>query len=316
MSIDSSPKSAEHLPKPPWLRRRLPSGPAFERVRALLRKSRLHTVCEEAGCPNLWECFAGETATFMILGDRCTRDCRFCKVAHGVPEPADPQEPERVAEAAARLHLYYVVVTSVTRDDLPDGGAELFAQTVMAIRRKIPGVRVEVLIPDFDGDPVALKTVLSASPDVVNHNIETVARLYPIVRPAADYERSLTLHAQIRNLAPDMPTKSGLMLGLGETDEEIHAAISDLRRAGCSILTLGQYLQPSKAHLPVRRYITPETFGRWRETALAIGFAEAACGPLVRSSYRAGEIHRHLIGQAAGNSLKPFSNRRQRCKNT
>jgi len=297
MSIDISPKLNGSIPKPLWLRRRLPSGSVFGRVRALLRESRLHTVCEEAGCPNMWECFARETATFMILGDRCTRNCRFCGVTHGIPGPADPKEPERVAEAAARLHLRYIVVTSVTRDDLSDGGAALFAQTVIAICRKIPGARVEVLIPDFQGDTSALQTVLSASPDIVNHNMETVARLYAAARPGADYERSLTLLEKVRALAPDLPTKSGLMLGLGETDKEIHAALVDLRRVDCTILTLGQYLQPSKSHLPVRRYIAPEIFDRWRETALALGFAEAACGPLVRSSYRAAEIQGQVIGR-------------------
>ncbi len=278
-------------PKPPWLRRRLPTGPAYEEVRALLEKSRLHTVCQEACCPNLWECFSRKTSTFMILGSRCTRDCRFCAVGHGPPEPPDPQEPARVAAAAADLGLSYVVVTSVTRDDLADGGAGLFAETIRALCRAVARVRVEVLVPDFQGDGDALRTVLGAGPDVLNHNIETVPRLYPTVRPRAQYRRSLQLLARSREWAPAIPTKSGLMLGLGETDTEIRATLEELREAGCAILTLGQYLQPSAGHLPVMRFVPPEAFLGWRETGLAMGFSEVAAGPFVRSSYHARESY-------------------------
>mgnify|MGYP000992219951 CR=1 FL=1 len=275
------------LPKPAWLRRRLPSGPACEKVRGLLRQAQLHTVCQEAQCPNLFECFGGHTATFLILGDRCTRDCRFCAVVHGRPGPPDDDEPRRVAEAAARLALRYVVVTSVTRDDLPDGGARLFAATVEALRRRIDGVRVEVLIPDFRGSAEALETVLAAGPDVLNHNLETVARRYPEARPEADYRRSLSLLARSAALCPQIPTKSGLMLGLGEEAAEIRTALVDLRAAGVRLLTLGQYLQPSRRHLPVARYLPPEEFDRWRAAALDMGFAAVASGPFVRSSYQA-----------------------------
>lgn len=275
--------------KPPWLKRRLPNGPTCEQVRSLLRKGRLHTVCQEAGCPNLWECFSQKTSTFMILGATCTRDCRFCAVTHGRPAPPDPQEPKRVAQAAADLGLAYVVVTSVTRDDLADGGAGLFAATIRALRRKITGVRVEVLIPDFRGDAAALRTVLDAGPDVINHNIETVPRLYPSVRPQADYGQSLQLLDRCRQWAAHIPSKSGLMLGLGETDDEVRATLADLRRAGCAILTLGQYLQPSAAHLPVSCYVPPQSFLAWRDAGLAMGFSEVAAGPFVRSSYHARE---------------------------
>ena len=286
-------------PKPPWLRRRLPSGPNYERVRRLLRDGTLHTVCQSAQCPNQFECFDRRTATFMILGDCCTRDCRFCAVDHGPPGPADDDEPRRVAEAAARLELRYVVVTSVTRDDLADGGASLFAETIRALQRRLPGVRVEVLIPDFQGDAAALETVLAASPDVLNHNIETVARLYPAARPAAVYRRSLALLARSRRRAPQIPTKSGLMLGLGETDAEIHTTIEDLRAADVQLLTIGQYLQPTRRHLPVARYVPPEAFDRWRQEALAIGFRAVASAPLVRSSYQAEAMHAAAGGDPA-----------------
>jgi lipoic acid synthetase len=275
--------------KPEWLKRRLPAGGDFNPVRKLIEDGRLHTVCQEAKCPNIWECFSHRTATFLIMGDRCTRDCGFCSVAPGQPQPLDPGEPGRVAEAAARMGLSYVVVTSVTRDDLPDGGAGHFAATIRAIRELIPGAEIEVLIPDFKGDLDALHAVIAANPSVLNHNIETVPRLYPRVRPQADYRRSLELLERAAARQAGLATKSGLMLGLGEEREEVLDTLQDLRRAGCRILTLGQYLQPSAAHLPVVRYIAPQEFAALRREALAMGFSEAASGPFVRSSYHARE---------------------------
>jgi len=268
------------------LRRNVSSGP----VASLLRSGRLHSVCEEALCPNRGECFSRGTATFLILGDVCTRNCRFCAVRGGVPSPPDPDEPRRVAEAVSRLGLDYVVVTSVTRDDLPDGGAGHFAGTIAAIRRVSPEAGIEVLIPDFRGDESALGTVLGARPDVLNHNIETVPRLYPGARPGADYRRSLELLARVSAAAPSIPAKTGLMLGMGETRREIRDVLSDILETGCRMLTLGQYLQPSPDHLPVERYVTPREFDRWRRTALDMGFKAVASGPFVRSSYRAGEM--------------------------
>lgn len=281
-------------PKPPWLKRPIPSGATYQQIQKLLRKSQLHTVCQEARCPNLGECFSHGTATFLILGDRCTRNCGFCAVAHGPLGPPAPGEPARVADAVKGMRLRHVVVTSVTRDDLPDGGASHFAETIRAIRMNTPNAKVEVLIPDFQGSLPALKTVMDAQPHVLNHNIETVPRLYPSVRPGAIYERSLELLMRVRDLAPSIPTKSGLMLGLGETREEIHQTLLDLLHVGCSILTLGQYLQPTKEHFPVKRFIPPEEFDRWRESALHMGFAEVASGPFVRSSYHAQELFQGL----------------------
>ncbi len=280
--------------KPPWLRRRLPSGPDYEAVRALIRNGRLHTVCQEAKCPNQFECFSNRTATFLILGSRCTRDCRFCSVQSGPEGPPDLGEPQRVAQAARQLDLRYVVVTSVTRDDLEDGGAGIFADTIREIRRAIPQARVEVLIPDFQGDPAALETVLQAAPDVLNHNIETVPRLYPTVRPQARYDRSLALIRRVAAWEPVVPAKSGLMLGLGETDEEIRRTLADLLEAGCRLLTLGQYLQPSRRHLPVDRFVTPDEFKRWHRTARQMGFSQVASGPFVRSSYHARELFQKI----------------------
>ncbi len=287
--------------KPAWLKRKLPVGPEYEGVRALIESGKLHTVCQEARCPNIWECFSHRTATFLILGSHCTRNCRFCAVESGHPEPVDPAEPVRVAEAAETMGLKYVVVTSVTRDDLADGGAEHFARTIREIRRRIPDAGVEVLIPDFRGDPAALEAVLEAEPTVCNHNVETVPRLYPTARPEADYRQSLALLERAAAIAPRTPTKSGLMLGLGETEAELAATLADIRAAGCSILTLGQYLQPSSAHLPVERYVPPEEFDAWRERGLEMGFSDVAAGPFVRSSYRAGELRRAIIHEAAPN---------------
>ena len=284
--MTQSPPSSR---KPVWLKRRLPAGEAFNQVRELIEAGRLHTVCQEAKCPNIWECYSHRTATFLIMGGRCTRNCRFCSVSPGLPEPLDPDEPERVAEAVERMGLRYAVVTSVTRDDLPDGGAGHFAATLHEIRRRAPGVQIEVLIPDFQGDPAALDAVLRARPDVLNHNIETVPRLYPRVRPQADYRRSLELLRRAGEIAPGTPTKSGLMLGLGERPEEIRQTLLDLRAAGCRILTLGQYLQPSPEHLPVEAYVPPDDFENWRRDALEMGFSEVASAPFVRSSYHAKE---------------------------
>lgn len=284
----------QRLQKPTWLKRRLPSGPNYERTRRLIRDGCLHTVCQEAHCPNIFECFSRHTATFLILGDHCTRDCAFCVVRHGVQAPPDPQEPDRVAKAAAQMDLKYVVITSVTRDDLSDGGAEMFAATIKAIKNAIPKVQVEVLIPDFQGDTAALEVVLSAKPDILNHNIETVPRLYPTIRPQADYLRSLTLLERAAKHPSQVPTKSGLMLGLGENDDEIKATLADLRQVNCRIVTMGQYLQPSKENHPVMHYVTPQAFNQWRRTALEMGFDHAACGPFVRSSYHAEEINQSL----------------------
>jgi len=286
--------------KPAWLKRRLPTDETFNQVRELIETGKLHTVCQEAKCPNIWECYSHRTATFLIMGERCTRNCRFCSVTPGLPGPLDPQEPARVAEAVERMGLKYVVVTSVTRDDLPDGGAAHFAATIHEIRQRVPGAQIEVLIPDFLGDLSALETVLRARPDVLNHNIETVPRLYPRVRPQADYHRSLDLLQRAGKSTPGIPTKSGLMLGLGERPEEIQKTLQDLRTVGCRILTLGQYLQPSPEHLPVETYVLPDDFDNWRTVALGMGFSEVASAPFVRSSYHAKESFQALRVKAPG----------------
>jgi len=270
---------------PPWLHLKAARPDVVDRMEEKLRGWKLATVCQSAHCPNLGECFARGTATFMILGTVCSRVCRFCAVDKGTPTPPDPEEPERVARAAREMGLTYVVVTSVTRDDLPDGGAEYFAKTIRCIRDDCPGAKVEVLVPDFQGSRSALQTVCDARPDVFNHNVETVRKMYGTVRPQADYRRSLDVLAYAAERG--LPAKSGLMLGLGETAREIWETLIDLRRAGCTYLTLGQYLAPSDKHAPVQRYVAPEEFERWGETARGMGFREVASGPLVRSSYRA-----------------------------
>ncbi len=280
-----------HAGKPCWLKRSLPTGATYEKVRARLKKSRLHTVCQEAKCPNIWECFSQGTATFLIMGPYCTRTCRFCAVAHGPTGLPDPGEPARVAEAAQSMRLSYVVITSVTRDDLADGGAGFFEKTIREVRERMPDTLVEVLIPDFQGNTDALQTVVEACPDVLNHNLETVPRLYPSVRPQADYCRSLELLEQSKEYDRTIPTKSGLMLGLGEFPDEVEKTLRDLLDAGCSTLTLGQYLQPTREHLQVERFIHPEEFDRWKETALKMGFSEVTSGPFVRSSYHAKEMY-------------------------
>ncbi|MEJ2639292.1 MAG: lipoyl synthase [Desulfosarcinaceae bacterium] len=286
--------------KPHWLRRKLPTGTEYEKVRHLIRDGQLHTVCQEAACPNQFECFSSRTATFLIMGDRCTRNCRFCNISEGPQAPLDPDEPQRVAAAAAKMGLRYVVVTSVTRDDLPDGGAAHFAATIRALHSKIDGVKVEVLIPDLLGDADALATIIEAGPEVLNHNVETVPRLYPNVRPQADYRRSLTLLERVARHPAGIPAKSGLMLGLGETRTEVEATLADIHATGCRILTLGQYLQPTKAHLPVARYVPPEEFEALGERAKEMGFVQVASGPFVRSSYHAREVFEHM--ESAGQS--------------
>ena len=288
--MDPNQPSCKHIQKPAWLRRRLPSGPAYESVRTLLKDSRLHTVCQEARCPNQWECFSARTATFLIMGPSCTRNCRFCAVDHGPIHPLDPREPIRIAETARQLGLNYVVITSVTRDDLSDGGAHHFAEVIQAIRGLMPEAGIEVLIPDFQGNPDILKIVLDANPDVLSHNMETVPRLYPKVRPEAVYGRSLSLIHQAGKAGPRIQTKSGLMMGMGETPDEVRQTLKDLRHAGCQILTLGQYLQPSSDQLPVERFIPPDVFDAWKIEALSMGFSQVASGPFVRSSYHAKEL--------------------------
>jgi lipoyl synthase len=288
-STDPLIPSLARKAKPEWLRVRAPGSQTYRRLKTLVRGLQLHTVCEEAHCPNIGECWDSGTATVMILGDTCTRSCGFCAVMRGQPGPVDQTEPSRVAGMVEALGLEYVVITSVTRDDLPDGGASVFARSIREIRSKRPAARVEVLIPDFGGRASALRVVLDAQPDVLNHNTETVARLYPIARPQADYRRSLELLDRSRRIAPGIPVKSGLMVGLGEEWDEVIATFSDLRAAGCAILTLGQYLRPSPAHLPIARYYRPEEFESLRSAALEMGFDHVESGPLVRSSYRARE---------------------------
>lgn len=271
--------------RPSWLKVSLPAGDNFHDVLALVKRKRLHTVCQSAHCPNIGDCWSRRTATFMILGNKCTRNCGFCAVESAPPEPVDLDEPERVAEAVKILSLRYAVITSVTRDDLPDGGAHIFAETIRMIKTRLPNCMVEVLVPDFHGNQSALKIVIDAKPDILNHNLETGARLYPIVRPQADYQRSLQLLSEAKNMGAI--TKSGMMLGLGETLDEIRISMSHLRKVKCDILTLGQYLQPTRKHLPISRFVTPEEFNRLKEQGLRMGFKLVESGPLVRSSYHA-----------------------------
>jgi lipoic acid synthetase len=274
--------------KPKWIRAKAPLGKEVSRIRRILRDRGLSSVCEEAACPNLGECFHHGTATFMIMGDICTRRCPFCDVAHGKPNPLDPQEPVQLAEAIAAMALNYVVITSVDRDDLRDGGGDHFAQCISAVRQRRPETKIEILVPDFRGRvEAALESLSLHPPDVFNHNLETVPRLYRQARPGADYQGSLDLLQRFKQIQPEVPTKSGLMLGLGETQEEILDVMQALRQHGCEMLTLGQYLQPSKDHLPVERFVSPEEFGQLGETAEEMGFSSVASGPMVRSSYHA-----------------------------
>ena len=283
VSIDSKP------PRPQWLRAPAPVGENYRELKGLVERLRLHTVCESAACPNVGECWNQRTATFMILGNVCTRRCGFCAVEKGAPLPVDYDEPRRVAEAAATLGLKFAVITSVNRDDREDGGAELFALVIRAIRERLPDCGVETLIPDFQGNLRAVETVMEARPDVLNHNTETVPRLYRQVRLGARYERSLEVLAHARRVAPGTPTKSGLMLGLGETAHEVLGTMRDLRAHAVDILTLGQYLRPSPKHLPIVRYVPPEEFAEFRLAGREMGFAHVEAGPLVRSSYHAAQ---------------------------
>jgi lipoic acid synthetase len=281
-------RTPARAPKPPWLKVRFPAGERYQEIKSLLRAHELHTVCEEAHCPNIGECFNSGTATFMILGDVCTRSCGFCAVTSGRPNAGlDWLEPARVARAVRILNLDYAVITSVNRDDQPDGGAAIFAACIRTVRRESPRCRVEVLVPDFLGDWAALETVVRAQPFVLNHNVETVPRLYGRVRPKARYERSLELLRRAKELEPSLLTKSGLMVGLGETQEEVFDVMAGLRAAGVDLLTIGQYLRPSAQHLPVDRYYPPEAFAPFVERGRALGFRNVEAGPLVRSSYRA-----------------------------
>jgi len=288
------------LPKPEWLKVKAPGSPSYLRLKSLMRDLNLHTVCEEAHCPNIGECWTCGTATFMILGDVCTRACGYCAVGHGRPEPVDEAEPVRVAEAVAKLDLAHVVVTSVDRDDVKDGGASVFAETIREIRKRTPSATIEVLIPDFQGKAAPLQAVLDARPDILNHNTETVPRLYRMARSGGRYERTLELLDRSRRYAPDIATKSGIMLGLGEEWDEILATLRDLRHVGCAILTLGQYLRPSQAHLPMTRYYHPDEFRQLKDIALEMGFTHVESGPLVRSSYHAHEQADALKAAGAG----------------
>jgi lipoyl synthase len=283
------PDTLPREPKPDWLKVRAPGSENYHRLKGLMRGLGLHTVCEEANCPNIGECWHHGTATFMILGSTCTRSCGYCNVTHGTPQPPDENEPVKVASAIHALELSYVVVTSVDRDDLPDFGATHFARTIAETRARIPSCRLEVLIPDFQGDEAALRIVLAARPDVLNHNIETVPRLYRIARPGGRYPRALDVLRRSHEIAPDIATKSGLMVGLGEAWDEVVQTLRDLRSAGVNIVTIGQYLRPSVANLPMVRYYTPSEFAELKRIGLDLGFGHVESGPLVRSSYHAHE---------------------------
>jgi lipoic acid synthetase len=282
---------AEPLParKPSWLKVKAPGGPNYLRLKALMRELDLHTVCEEAHCPNVGECWEHGTATFMILGSVCTRNCAYCAVAHGRPPKFDPAEPSRVADACAEMRLRHVVLTSVDRDDLPDFGAWAFAETIREIKARLPEASVEVLVPDFQGKEDSIRTVLEARPDIYNHNTETVPRLYKKCRPGGRYARVMEIFRASKRIAPDIPTKTGIILGMGETNEEVLATMRDLRAVDVDILTLGQYLRPSDGHVALDRYVTPEDFRMFYEAGMAMGFRHVESGPLVRSSYHAWE---------------------------
>jgi lipoic acid synthetase len=287
--------------KPSWLKVRSPGGPNYLRLKKMMRSESLHTVCEEAGCPNIGECWEAGTATFMILGDVCTRACKYCGVAHGMPTELDLDEPRRVAETCARMELEHVVITSVNRDELDDGGAGIYAETIRQIHHRLPDCSVEVLIPDFKGDEDALATVLDARPAILGHNLETVERLHPDVRPGGRYWRSISFLGASKRIAPDILTKTGIILGMGEEPDEIRQAMEDLREASVDILTLGQYLRPSPQHIPVARWVTPDEFGDWKRIGEEeYGFRHVESGPLVRSSYHAKEQAREVEAGAPG----------------
>lgn len=277
--------------KPDWLKKSLPKGGDYQHVRQMLSHAKLHTVCQEAACPNMFECFSNKTSTFMILGSTCTRNCQFCNIEQGPTHPPDPDEPNRIAKSVMQLGLTYVVVTSVTRDDLPDQGADQFVKTIQTLRSECDkALKIEVLIPDFQGDATALKTVLKANPDVLNHNLETIESLYPKVRPQAVYKQSLDLLKNCKRINKNQIVKSGIMVGLGESFEELNKTMQDIFNTGCDILTIGQYLQPTREHLPVIKYYTPKEFKKLEKAALKIGFKQVAAGPFVRSSYKAKDL--------------------------
>jgi lipoic acid synthetase len=275
---------------PDWLRVKIGGGETYQKVKTLLRSTQLHTICEEAKCPNIAECFGSGTAVFLLLGKICTRNCRYCHVIHGVPEGLNENEPADIAASVQSLGLKYVVLTSVTRDDLPDGGAHVFSETIRHIRQMNPDIRIEVLIPDFQGNIGAVRRVVDAGPDVLNHNIEVVEALFPTIRPQGDYNRSLSVLRTIKTLKSTMKTKSGLMIGLGETREQILLTLKDLRLAGVDLLTIGQYLQPTRHHAEIQRYYTPDEFQDFKTIALTLGFTHVESGPLVRSSYHAEKV--------------------------
>ena len=305
---DVSPLLAERAPenagpdgrKPAWLKVRAPGGQNYVHLKRVMRGRSLHTVCEEAHCPNIGECWESGTATFMILGDVCTRSCRYCAVTTGKPETLDEDEPGRLAEAVAALGLKHAVITSVNRDDLPDGGAHIFAGVIREIRARVPDCSIEVLTPDFKGDRAAVATVVAARPDIFNHNLETVERLYRFIRPGGRYRRALDVLAHAKRLEPEMLTKSGIILGMGERRAELEGAMADLRAAGVEILTLGQYLRPSAQHLPIDRYYTPAEFAELKAAGEALGFKHVEAGPLVRSSYHAREQVEEIAGGPVG----------------
>jgi lipoic acid synthetase len=287
--------------KPEWLKVRSPGGRNYLRLQQMMRKEALHTVCEEAACPNIGECWEAGTATFMILGDVCTRACKYCGVAHGMPTELDLDEPRRVAETVAAMELEHVVITSVNRDELPDGGAAIYAETILRIRERIPNCQVEVLIPDFKGDEEALGVVVDARPEILGHNLETVDRLHPDVRPGGRYWRSISFLGAAKRLDPTILTKTGIILGMGEEPDEVRQAMSDLREAAVDILTLGQYLRPSALHIPVARWVSPEEFAEWKRIGEEeFGFPHVESGPLVRSSYHAKEQARELEAGGPG----------------
>src|SRR5881396_2169806 len=289
VQIQPSTAPSDTARKPSWLKVKAPGGPNYLALKHMMRDLKLHTVCEEAHCPNIGECWEHKAATFMILGDVCTRNCAYCAVAHGTPLPLDAGEPRRLGDAVAQMGLKHVVITSVDRDDLPNGGAEIFAACIMEIRRRLPETSVEVLIPDFKGSPEALRLVVEARPDILNHNLETIERLYRIARPGGRYPRALDLLRRAKDMDPGLLTKSGIICGLGEDWDELLVAMRDLRAQRVDILTLGQYLRPSAAHLPITRYYTPDEFAELKRLGVAMGFRHVESGPLVRSSYHAWE---------------------------